>query len=359
MIPRRIDHRPNRGRRWAAILVFLTAVVAAGCGGSGGAVGSPPSVSATRQPGVTSDPRPTAISAPPRPTSTPAPPTTLPWQPAAIPPRVSPARPGEGVWAPADTWRAGPAPVLTTTFRPDPAQPQLTAYLAWIRTSNTQLGLYPGYEGPGPTTSNRGPEMVPLSGRGRLLATFNSGFYERDAAAGFYAHGTLYFPMRKGLATVVAYADGHVNVVDWQGGSVPPPDVVVARQNLSLLVDRGAAAALVDDGASWGLTLHGATRVWRTGLGIDSSGNLIYAAAPDQTAGSLASILMAAGAVRAMELDINPEWPIFVTYRGPGATGPALFVPNPNQIPDRFLYPSTKDFFAVFGRVAGTQQPPW
>ena len=249
--------------------------------------------------------------------------------------------------------------MLTTTFRPDPAQPQLTAYLAWIRTSDTQLGLYPGYEGPGTTKLNRGPEMVPVSGRARLLATFNSGFYESDAAAGFYTHGTLYFPMKKGLATVVAYADGRVNVVDWQGGSVPPPDVVVARQNLSLLVDRGAATALVDDGASWGLTLHGAPRVWRTGLGIDSSGNLIYAAAPDQTAGSLASILIAAGAVRAMELDINPEWPIFVTYHGPGAAGPALFVPNPNQIPDRFLYPSTKDFFAVFGRVAGTQQPPW
>ena len=192
-----------------------------------------------------------------------------------------------------------------------------------------------------------------MSGRGDS-SPLQFGVLRGDAAAGFYAHGTLYFPMRKGLATVVAYADGHVNVVDWQGGSVPPPDVVVARQNLSLLVDRGAATALVDDGASWGLTLHGATRVWRTGLGIDSSGNLIYAAAPDQTAGSLASILIAAGAVRAMELDINPEWPIFVTSHGPGATGPR----SSSRIPTRSLTGFCTRARRTSSRCSGGSQGP-
>jgi hypothetical protein len=235
----------------------------------------------------------------------------------------------------------------------------VTAYLAWIRTSNTQLGLYPGYEGPGATSLDRGPEMVPTSARGRLLATFNSGFYEQDAPGGFYAHGTSYFPMVKGLATVVTYTDGHVDLVDWRGGPVPSANVVLARQNLRLLVDGGSPTPLVNDGADWGLTLHGDPAVWRTGLGIDAGGNLIYVAAPDQTASSLASILVAAGAVRAMELDINPEWPIFVTYHGAGAAGPALFVPNPNQIPNRFLYSSTKDFFAVYGRVHGDSRVPW
>jgi hypothetical protein len=60
------------------------------------------------------------------------------------------------------------------------------------------LALYPGYEEPGPSALPRGPEMVPPSAYPRLLATFNSGFYEKDAPEGFYVNHTLYFPMVKG-----------------------------------------------------------------------------------------------------------------------------------------------------------------
>lgn len=249
--------------------------------------------------------------------------------------------------------------MLTTTFHPDPSRPSTVAYAAWIRAATTRLALYPGYKGPGPTTMDRGPEMVPQSARPELLATFNSGFYEADAAAGFYVHGTLYFPMVQGAAAVVAHADGTVGIVDWQGGPTPPSDVVMARQNLGLLVDHATATPEVNSPSKWGVTLHGAPAVQRTGIGIDNRGNLIYVAASEQTAASLTQILITLGAVRAMQLDINPEWPIFVTYGGSGAVSPSLFVPNPNQIPNRFLYPSTKDFFAVFGRVPGQNEQPW
>ena len=60
-----------------------------------------------------------------------------------------------------------------------------------------------------------------------------------------------------------------------------------------------------------------------------------------------------------MQFDINPEWPIFVTYAGPGAAKPTLDVPNPNQIPGRFLYTSTKDFFAVFLSRSPGEAQPW
>ena len=39
---------------------------------------------------------------------------------------------------------------------------------------------------------------------------------------------------------------------------------------------------------------------------------------------------MHAGAVRAIELDINPEWPTLVTY-GRGGVGPTKVVPNYQQ----------------------------
>jgi hypothetical protein len=287
--------------------------------------------------------------------------TTLPppYEPPPVTPPISPPIAGEGKWTPMDAWQGGTPAILTTTVRPDPAEPAITAYVAWIRASTTQLALYPGYKGPGSTGLDRGPEMVPLSARSSLLATFNSGFYESDAAGGFYAHGILYFPMIDGLATVVAYTDGRVDVIAWTGGLRPGPDVVMARQNLPLMVDGGQPTAALSVPSKWGLTLHGVPAVWRTALGVDRHGNLIYVAAPDQTAPSLAHVLAEVGAVRGMELDINPEWPIFVTYSGSGASGPSLFVPNPNQIPNRFLYPSTKDFFAVYVRGGSSAEPPW
>jgi hypothetical protein len=225
--------------------------------------------------------------------------------------------------------------------------------------AGTQLALYPGYKGPGPTLLNRGPTMVPQSARSELLATFNSGFYEADAPGGFYTHGTQYFPMRDGLATVVASANGTVDIVEWHGGATMPPGVIMARQNLALLVDNKKPTTGASIPSRWGATLHGVAAVWRTGLGIDANNNLLYVAAPQQTAASLAQVLITLGSVRGMQLDINPEWPIFITYAGAGAAKPTLVVPNPNQIPTRFLYPSTKDFFAVFNRPPNPTQLPW
>jgi Phosphodiester glycosidase len=341
-----MERRRRKQRRRLVPLVLVVAVVAGvvawrvGGGGGGGASGdrSASSVASTS----------TTTTLPP------------PYVPPAITPVISPALAGEGQWTAADAWSGTPSSVMTTTFRPDPSTPSIVAYATWMRTATTQLALYLGYEGPGPTTLDRGAEMVPVAARSTLLATFNSGFYEKDSAAGFFVNGTLYFPMIDGLATVVTYTNGTVDVVNWQGGPTPGPNVVMARQNLSLLVDNHAATPGTAVGSNWGITLGGVPAVWRTGLGIDAQGNLMYVAAPEQTAASLAQILIDMGAVRAMQLDINPEWPIFVTYGGPGAAAPALYVPNPNQISNRFLYSSTKDFFAVYERVRGvtaTAQP--
>lgn len=261
-------------------------------------------------------------------------------------------------WSVRDTW-AGHVPVIALmNFHPQGQPSGVVAYASWIRTAATVLGLYLGYEGPGVTSYSRGPEAVPSAGLPRLLATFNSGFYESDGPAGFYTNHTLYFPMVKGLATVVRYTNGTVGITQWAGGPNPGPTVLMARQNLPLLVNNSMPTPGVTNNFAWGLTLHGAPAVWRSALGVDKNGNLIYAAAPAQTAASMASVMVQLHCVRAMELDINPEWPIFVTYAGPGAQSPTLDVPNPNQIPGRFLYTSTKDFFAVFlSRGPGDPQP--
>jgi hypothetical protein len=113
------------------------------------------------------------------------------------------------------------------------------------------------------------------------------------------------------------------------------------------------------DSPQWGYTLGGATRVWRTGVGIDARGNLIYAAAPDETVISLAQILQHVGAVRAMEFDINPEWHSFFTYSHDSGLVPTMVGPNPNQSNDRYLVPDDRDFFAVYLPLPGPVTVPF
>ncbi len=279
--------------------------------------------------------------------------TTLP-----SPPRVC-SETTCSTWKNPEPWSGATPSVMTTVFTPFVAQPTVRAYAAWINTTTTNIALYPGYKGPGPSSLPRGPQMVPTAARSRLLATFNSGFYESDAAAGFFTHNTLYFPMVRGAATLIQYKNGSVDIKAWDGGKRPGADVLMARQNLPLLVNYSLPTKSASNNALWGLTLHGAAAVWRTALGVDAQGNLIYVAAPDQTAQSLALIMSKLHVVRAMELDINPAWPIFVTYSNRGAKSPSLFVPNPNQISTRFLYSSTKDFFAVFSSKSPGEPQPW
>jgi hypothetical protein len=93
-------------------------------------------------------------------------------------------------------------------------------------------------------------------------------------------------------------------------------------------------------------------------VGIDRNGNVIYAAANDQTVTTLARILLRAGAVRAMELDINPEWPTLITYRHRGGLIPTRVVPNYQQAATRYLVPDDRDFFAVYKRLPGAIAVP-
>jgi len=298
-------------------------------------------------------------SAAPTTTAAPVTTTTVPYNPPAVAPVFSKAEAGEGVWSVKDSWMPGAPGVESTWFRSTTSNPSVIAYAFWMRAAATQMALYLGYEGPGPTSLDRGPEMVPLAARSTLLSTFNSGFYEKDGSAGFYTHRTLFFPMVKGLGTVVEYANGSYDVMAWQGGPTPGSSVAMARQNLPLIVDNGHATTPTANWANYGITLGGVPAVPRTALGIDTHGNLIYATATSQLPSTLAQIMIHLGCIRAMQLDINPAWPIYNTYGGPGAVSPSLNVPNSQQIAGRFLYNSTKDFFALYARVPGQAQIPW
>jgi Phosphodiester glycosidase len=272
------------------------------------------------------------------------------------PPRIKPvfanALAGEGVWKPTGPALGGRPPVLVTTFRTERAYPRIVAYVAWFDHTRTALAYYPGRYEP-PSATLRGPAQVPHDQRWRLLATFNSGFIYQDGLNGDALNGQANEPLRQGLATLVAYKDGRVNVVGWNGGPAPGQALAWARQSLPLIINHGRLSPKLDDSTAWGYTLGNAVRVWRTGVGVDRRGNVIYAAANDQTVTTLARILQRAGAVRAMELDINPEWPTLITYRHRKGLIPTRVVPNYQQPATRYLVPDDRDFFAVYRRLPG------
>lgn len=270
------------------------------------------------------------------------------YAPPPIRPVIMPALPGEGVWKGTGPLVRGAPAVLVTTLRPDPNYPQMVAGVAFIDSSRAWLQLYPGrYE---PPNSGNALAEVPPQLRAGLLATFNSGFKLEDSGGGFVAFGHVYAPLRDGLATFVRLRDGSADVRSWSGGPRPGTQVEFARQNLPLIVSGGRLNHNLSDGPQWGATLGNAVRVWRSGVGVDVRGNIIYAGADDQTATSLAQLLQRAGAVRAMELDINSEWVTFNFYGASGAAGPHKLLPGMTRDAARYLSPDDRDFFAVYAR---------
>ena len=266
---------------------------------------------------------------------------------------------GEGVWSSTGSPVNGGPPVLVTTYRPELDYPRLVAYIGWFDHARTAIGYYPGRYEP-PTAAVRGPMMVPHDQRSRLLATFNGGFTYVDGHNGSSDNGLVNEPLQRGNATLVGYRDGRLDILDWNGGANAAGDVAWSRQSLAPIVwDSVVNPALNTDPNSpkWGYTLGGVTRVWRTGVGIDRWGNLLYVAAPDQTVISLAKILQHIGAVRAMEFDINPEWHTFLTYRD--GLHPTHVEPNHLQSSNRYLVPDDRDFFTVYARLAGPISVPF
>ena len=269
--------------------------------------------------------------------------------------------PGEGVWTGTGPVVRGRPPVMVTTFRTERDYPRIVAYVAWIDHTRAALAYYPGRYEP-PHAAVRGPMMVPADQRQRLLATFNSGFIYADGHNGSTVNGLINEPLKDGNATLVGYRNGRVDIVDWKGGPNAGPNVAWTRQSLAPIVMNGQVNPALNDNpnsSQWGYTLGGVARVWRTGVGIDARGNLLYVAAPDQTVITLANILQRIGAVRAMEFDINPYWHTFIAYGHRRGLDPTQLGFNPNQHDTRYLVPDDRDFFAVYRREPGPLTVPF
>ncbi len=271
---------------------------------------------------------------------------------APLLPLVSPALGGEGVFKTMVTVHDQPA-IQVAYLRPDSEHTSYLSGVAWMSGALLEFIQHPGFSDPGHMDLWTQPAMIPTAQRSGLAATFNGGFKIKNSRGGFYADGHTAGTLTKGAASLVVYADGHSDIISWPGNK-PGTDIISVRQNLTLLINNGKIASNLDKNvlANWGWTIKNAYFVWRTGIGITATGDFVFVAGNALSIQSLANLLERAGAVRAMELDINAEWISYMWYT-PGAT-PTSPVPHKlldfTRPADRYFKPTSRDFFAVYAK---------
>ncbi len=281
----------------------------------------------------------------------------LPMRLPPLSPLVTPALPGEGLWTTAGLPGPGSGarpPVAKAFIRPDAARPYALVTLLQVDLRVARLHVVAGTAQPGGPRGLAGPGVIPsVDWQGdRLLAAFNGGFKYADGAYGLMSGGTVYVPPVWGAATVALTSAGHVIMGAWgldrrltgaNGG------LTAWRQNGPLLIDHGRITPLTQDGGAWGLTILNHAYTWRSGIGLTRRGTLLYAGGDALSAATLAEALHAAGAVTAMQLDINPFWVRAVTY-GRNAAGYLVATPlNPGMDGTGRAYVTgdARDFFYI------------
>jgi len=283
-------------------------------------------------------------------------------EPKPIVPLAEPPIPGEGQWHPVGRKVDGVSAVYEAYMRPDPIHTSLVVGVAWMDTKLLRAQLYSGSTipggGPYPLTAPVEPKAATS-----LVAAFNAGFLMDNANGGYYTDGRTIIPLRKGAASMVVYRNGDITVADWGRDATMTPDVVAVRQNLDLLVDNGkpVPGLNANDTTQWGYTLGNQVYVWRSGAGVTANGALVYVGGPGLNITTLANLLVRAGAVRGMELDINTDWVNLATYAPSTPNGPATPANGTDMLSDMVGTPAryfeswwSRDFFTMSARSTAT-----
>ena len=264
----------------------------------------------------------------------------------------SPAKPAladEGVWQPVGSPVEGIPAMYATRIRADSVHTSVLASMLWIDTKLVQAMYVPGYRepslGPNPYGGALPKNLWP-----RVLANINGAFRLQDSQGGYYYQGQMIVPLVAGKASTVIYKDGSVKIGAWGSDVTMTPDVSVVRQNLDLLVDKGASRA--DSHFVWGFTTHGESYAWRSAIGQRADGSLVYIGSPGLSAANVADSLVRAGVVRAMVLDMNNYWVagFYFTHDASRLPVCAKLDPNIAETCNRFLNPYKRDSFQFLAK---------
>lgn len=281
-----------------------------------------------------------------------APTNTVPTRTTTTTTTLVPPQPG---WTVVATEATGVAIDQRTVRLPDGSSVRIIRF----RAHQVHFQLHDGSEDP-----PAGAASLPADARSAisateaptLLAGFNGGFKVTAGAGGTEIDGQVLTPLVEGMASFVIDAAGRGSIGVWSQTGFPPAGepVVSVRQNLPPLVVNGSPSPRAGTWTVWGATVTHASAVARSALGEDAAGNIVYAASASALPIDLAQALVDAGAVVAMELDINPDWVQADVASTPGAP---LAADVPGQYPPASQYESgwTRDFVTV--QAGGSNAP--
>ena len=305
-------------------------------------VGGAPKGGIQRVPGV-------ETTAPPAPNA-PVAAQTLP-APAAIQP-VAGGAPlaNEGQWQTVVTVK-GAAAVRVAQMRVDATHTSFVAGVMWMDPNLVRGQLQPGFTDPGGTW--QASDEIAKADRSSVVAVFNAGFRLNASRGGYYSEGRTVVPLQSGAASLVIDKNGVANVGSWNNEVKLTSDVASVRQNLAMLVDNGQVASNCSSGgAVWGWTLGNDAFIDRSAFGVTASGAEVYVAGPALSVCTLGKIMQAAGVVRGMELDINPDWVSGAYFHDQTSGDPQGFRLYPQQKlpPTKYFQPSSRDWFGWYAR---------
>ncbi|MFI5693735.1 phosphodiester glycosidase family protein [Kribbella sp. NPDC051586] len=265
-------------------------------------------------------------------------------------PGVTPL-PHEGNWSVARQSKSRTPLLWTTWFRVDPAHLPVTAAAALLPLNSYRLHLMPGTREPVVGMTSPTGFSVPTADRAALEATFNAGFKMKDSHGGWWTAGNAAVPLVDGRAAVAILRDGSARIGTWNRTLRMTPDIVAVRENLDPVIVDGTIADGLATNANgrWGTVRSQFQYTWRSGLGTDAYGNLIYVAGNKMTLATLAAAMHQAGIVQGMELDIHAAMVSFDIERpGPrGTVSGERLLNSMNSPSDRYLVDDQRDFFYV------------
>lgn len=262
--------------------------------------------------------------------------------------------PNEGHWSAYISNLAGQTVAYRTFMQPDPPRPYALAAIVAFDLKASELHFVLGSQEPASSvTVDRTGKIPSIDAKpGFLLAAFNGGFKARHGHFGAMADGTVILPPKDGLGTVAIYDNGRVRIGAWGTAITDSTDMRAWRQNGPLIIDNGQINPHTTDNSSkdWGgNTVSNITPTWRSAIGVsEDDRTLYYIAGPSLTLTSLARAMATAGAVEAMQLDINNYWVHFDSMQPNGAkvqSTPLFDAMKEND--NRFLVGYSRDFFYI------------
>jgi hypothetical protein len=263
------------------------------------------------------------------------------------------ALPDEGVWKAIPLTIFPDKEVMAYTFvRPDSTRSFAIVSLVKMDTSALTIGSVAGTVEPGGKVGKYGTGRVPkaIVQSGGLIAAFDGGFQYSDGQYGMIVGKNTYLPLKNDLGTIVGYADGSVKILDYTGQDLGSNTTFIRQNGPMLIQDGNIVVTDAESQKTWGRVVGADMFTWRSGIGVTQDGDLVFAAGNNLSPQTLAQALELAGAINAIQLDINPHWVRFNIFNSTGA-GTYNSVPLNKDMTDgskEYLNGYQKDFFYIY-----------